>query len=111
MGEILGIPSDSPVGKFIAATEGRGPDEVGAALADAREMHMASEASAQAGQTAAPDTEMQTDHHLISFVEKDGCVYELDGAKLAPINHGPSNGNLLLKTTQVIKKEFMDIDP
>jgi len=28
------------------------------------------------------------DHHFIGFVQKEGCIYELDGCKEFPINHG-----------------------
>ncbi len=28
------------------------------------------------------------EHHFIAFVQKDGCVYELDGRKSGPVSHG-----------------------
>ena len=43
----------------------------------------------QEGQTAAPEPETQVLLHFICFIEKGGDLYELDGCKATPINHGP----------------------
>lgn len=109
--EEIGVPADSAIGKFLAAAKGKTPEEAGAALADANELHSASEASAAGGQTAAPEATAKTDHHFICFVEKDGDLYELDGGKVAPINHGPTGGEFLAAATQVIQGKFMAVDP
>merc|ERR1719436_2247328 len=45
--EALGLPAESPLGRFLEANRGRGPEEFGAALVDATDLHTASEASAQ----------------------------------------------------------------
>ena len=107
----MGIAADSPVGKFLAASAGKSAPEIGASLADATALHSASEGAAAGGQTAAPEATAQTDHHFIAFIEKDGDCYELDGGKQFAINHGPTEGDLLLKATQVIKANFMDPQP
>lgn len=107
----MGISAESKVGKFLAQTAGKSDAEIGAALAEASDLHVASEGAAAGGQTDAPEAEAQTDHHFICFVEKDGDCYELDGGKKFAINHGPTEGNLLLKSTQVIKACFMDPQP
>merc|ERR1711971_1372451 len=88
-------------------------DEVGALLADATELHAASEASAQHGQTAAPEATAEVKCHFIAFVEKEGCIYELDGAKLGPINHGRrSEHHTFLKAVAgVIQTQFIAKDP
>jgi ubiquitin carboxyl-terminal hydrolase L3 len=109
--EIMGIPSGSPLDKFLFAVKGRSPEERGLALADAKELHSASEASAQGGQTEAPEATADIDHHFICFVEKEGDVYELDGRKFAPINHGAAEPNLLFAVTRLVKEKFMDQDP
>lgn len=108
---IMGVESNTAIGKFLEKVSNLSPEEKGAALADATELHRASEKSAQGGQTAAPEATAKTDHHFICFVEKDGDVYELDGGKIAPINHGPAAPNLLFTATKVIKEKFMDQDP
>merc|ERR1719421_498887 len=107
----MGVDSSTAIGKFIADVSNLSPEEKGAALADATELHKASEKSAQGGQTAAPAATAKTDHHFICFVEKEGDVYELDGSKKCAINHGSSNGDFLTTATQVIREKFMEQDP
>jgi ubiquitin carboxyl-terminal hydrolase L3 len=109
--EVLGIPADSPIGEFVKATEGMTPHEAGAKLAEATQLHEASEESAAGGQTEAPEATARTDAHFIAFVQKDGDVYELDGGKAFPINHGPADEGLLAAAAQAIKKNFMEKDP
>lgn len=76
------------------------------------------------GQSEAPPDNL-TNNHFVCFTLADGCVYELDGRKAFPINHGsvqsilkadsdPSteeDSMLLEAAIAVIRKEFMDPDP
>lgn len=50
--------------------------------------------AAQQGVTAAPSADEEVDLHFIAFVHRDGCLYELDGRKAGPINHGASRCGL-----------------
>lgn len=36
-------------------------------------------------------------HHFIALVHKEGHLYELDGRKEFPINHGPTTADTLLE--------------
>lgn len=108
--QAVGLPVDSPLGKFLASTHSKNPGEIGLMLADAADLHTASEASAQGGQTAAPEADADVNNHFIAFVEKDGDVYELDGSKAFPINHGSAEGGLLVRAAKIIKG-FMEKDP
>ena len=55
--------------------------------------------AAKEGDTAAPQAEDDVDLHFVCFVAVDGALYELDGRKTAPINHGPSSPATLLSDT------------
>merc|ERR1719210_1813770 len=105
------INPDSPIGRFLHSIQGKSPEEAGTLLADAVELHQASDCSAQSGQTNAPEASASVDCHFVAFVEKGGDVYELDGTKQFPINHGNSDGNFLKAAASVIRACFMDQDP
>lgn len=109
--ERLELSSDSALARFLVGVEGKTSRDIGAALADFEEFHVASEEAAEEGQTEALEADEDTDHHFIAFVEKSGDVYELDGAKASPINHGSSEGDLLKVAARVIQDQFMKLDP
>lgn len=66
---------------------------------------------AQEGQTNTPSAEEPVNHHFIAFVHVDGSLYELDGRKAFPINHGPTTPDSLLEDSAKVCKEFMERDP
>ncbi|XP_008558674.1 ubiquitin carboxyl-terminal hydrolase [Microplitis demolitor] len=66
---------------------------------------------AQEGQTAAPPENEPVYHHFVAFVEKDGSLYELDGCKSIPINHGSTTQETLLTDAAKICREYMARDP
>ncbi|XP_023949033.1 ubiquitin carboxyl-terminal hydrolase isozyme L3 [Bicyclus anynana] len=66
---------------------------------------------AQEGQTNTPSADEPVNHHFITFVHKDGALYELDGRKPFPINHGSTTADSLLEDASKICKEFMARDP
>ena len=50
--------------------------------------------------------------HFIALVHVNGQLYELDGRKVAPVVHGPTTPETLLKdAVQVIQNTFMQRDP
>ncbi|PHZ08386.1 peptidase C12, ubiquitin carboxyl-terminal hydrolase 1 [Rhizopus microsporus ATCC 52813] len=65
--------------------------------------------AAAVGQTEAPDRETDVDLHFICFIEVDNHLYELDGRKLFPINHGKSND--LVESSVKIMKQYIARDP
>ncbi|KAI5635740.1 ubiquitin carboxyl-terminal hydrolase, family 1 domain-containing protein [Phthorimaea operculella] len=66
---------------------------------------------AQEGQTNTPGAQDEVNHHFIAFVHKDGVLYELDGRKAFPVNHGATCADSLLEDAAKVCKEFMARDP
>lgn len=66
---------------------------------------------AQEGQTNTPSAEDPVNHHFITFVHLDGALYELDGRKAFPINHGPTTPDTLLEDAAIVCKQFIARDP
>ncbi len=62
----------------------------------------------QQGQSEVVD---DTWNHFVCFVSRNGRLYELDGRKAAPIDHGPTSGDTFLRDAAAAVKEFMARDP
>ncbi|XP_027236835.1 ubiquitin carboxyl-terminal hydrolase isozyme L3 isoform X1 [Penaeus vannamei] len=102
---------DGPLKEFLEKTKDMGPDEKGTALENDEGISKAHEESAQEGQTEAPDRDTKLDMHFVAFVEVDGNLYELDGRKKFPINHGSTSADTLLKDAASACRKFIERDP
>ncbi|CAM1319695.1 UCHL3 (predicted) [Pycnogonum litorale] len=91
------LDESKPLKKFLELTKAMSPEERGKTLEKDEGICAAHEASAQEGQTAAPDRSEKVDLHFVAFVEKEGHLYELDGNCPFAINHGPSSPETLVK--------------
>lgn len=60
---------------------------------------------------APPDVETQVDNHFVTFVHKDGKLYELDGRKSFPIEHGPTTSKTFLEDAAKVCREFIEREP
>lgn len=87
----LKFKKDSPIEEFLIKTANMTPEERGLEVEKSRSIADVHEQQAAHGQTAPPDPDCQTDFHFVAFVEKNGRLYELDGRKSGPIDHGPSS--------------------
>ncbi|XP_078370704.1 ubiquitin carboxyl-terminal hydrolase isozyme L3-like [Oculina patagonica] len=96
---------------FIDSTRSLSPDEKGEKLENDENISGVHEACAQEGQTETPSAEEHVDLHFVSIVHKDGCLYELDGRKSCPINHGKTSKDTFLKDAAEVCKEYMKRDP
>lgn len=103
--------SDGHMKKFI--DEASALDAVGrGSLLDISEgIISAHKELAQEGQTNTPRAEDPVNHHFITFVHRDGAIYELDGRKAFPVNHGPTTDDSLLEDAAEVCKKFMARDP
>lgn len=106
---------DGALKKFLQNNKDKSPDDKGNSLLEAYDLFETSESSANSSeaQTAAPeDREQAVGHHFICFASVGGDLYELDGRKAYPINHGATKPESFLKdTATVIKKNFFAVLP
>jgi len=87
------------------------PEERAKVVEGEGELSCAHEETALQGQTAAPDANENTELHFVTFVHNNGRLYELDGRKKAPTNHGTTSDSALLKDTALVIKKVMERDP
>jgi len=87
------------------------PLERGKLLETSDKIMLAHDQIAQEGQTEAPNREEELITHFVAFVEKDGSLYELDGRRQGPINHGPTTPNSLLKDAAAVCQSRIARDP
>ncbi|XP_018567684.1 ubiquitin carboxyl-terminal hydrolase [Anoplophora glabripennis] len=103
--------------KLLEAAKGKTPEERGEMLAkpgndansEAFKLISAHQELAMEGQTEANPNE-QVNHHFVAFVEKDGNLYELDGRKDFPINHGTTSQETFLEDAAKVCRNFMERD-
>ncbi|XP_075971009.1 ubiquitin carboxyl-terminal hydrolase [Anticarsia gemmatalis] len=103
--------SDGLMKKFLEEAKGSDAAARGKLLEKSEGIINAHKELAQEGQTNTPSAEEPVNHHFIAFVHKNGTLYELDGRKAFPVNHGPTTPDSLLEDSAKICKEFMARDP
>lgn len=94
--------------KFYEDSKNKSPSERGELLVKSNNIEEAHKKAVEKGET---QVEEEVNTHFICFVERDGDLYELDGRKEFPINHGPTTPDTILKDACIQIKKFMDRDP
>uniref|UniRef100_UPI00398F71FC ubiquitin carboxyl-terminal hydrolase isozyme L3 n=1 Tax=Pristiophorus japonicus TaxID=55135 RepID=UPI00398F71FC len=107
----LEFDSDSVMKKFLEDSANLTPEEKAKYLEKDESIRVTHEFSAQEGQTEAPSLDEKVDLHFITFANIDGHLYELDGRKPFPINHGDTTADSLLEDAIGVCKTFMQRDP
>ncbi|XP_068243277.1 ubiquitin carboxyl-terminal hydrolase isozyme L3 [Palaemon carinicauda] len=102
---------DGPLKEFMEKTKSMSVEDRGHELEKDDGISKAHEESAQEGQTEAPDRDTKMDMHFIAFVEVEGSLYELDGRKKFPVNHGATTSETLLADAAKVCQEFIQRDP
>ncbi|KAG0362872.1 Ubiquitin carboxyl-terminal hydrolase isozyme L3 [Podila minutissima] len=107
----LKLDDGSIMKKFLEKTVALTPAERATALEQDQSLASVHESHASTGQTATPDLADEVNLHYVCLVERDGHLYELDGNKPYPINHGASSKDTFLTDAIKIAKEFIERDP
>lgn len=109
--EELKLEEGSMLKKFLEKTQEMDAHARGSELEKSDQIATVHEEIASEGQTAAPPREDNLVTHFVTFVHKDGHLYELDGRRESPINHGPTTAENLLKDASVVCKSRIERDP
>jgi ubiquitin carboxyl-terminal hydrolase L3 len=109
--EKLRFDADKHLSKFFGETKDLSPEERGKHLESDTTFGEVHEEVAQEGQTQAPPRDEKVDLHFVAFVHHKGTLYELDGRRDGPVNHGPTTEDSLLEDTAEVVKKFMARDP
>jgi len=96
---------------FFEQTKNMSAEDIAKVLEEDEEIEVTHSVAAQEGETANPSIDQRVDTHFISFSCVNGYLFELDGGKDFPINHGPSSDETLLEDACRVIQEFMARDP
>ncbi|GLV38493.1 Ubiquitin carboxy-terminal hydrolase [Carabus blaptoides fortunei] len=102
---------DGHLKQFLDDCKTMSPDDRGDFLQKADNIINAHKEIAQEGQTEAPDPDCPVNHHFVAFVHVDGNLYELDGRKEFPINHGPTTQDNLIEDAAKVCKDYIARQP
>ncbi|XP_021951365.1 ubiquitin carboxyl-terminal hydrolase isozyme L3 [Folsomia candida] len=109
--EDLKLDSESILKKFLENTKDMDAHARGLELEKFNQIATVHEEIASEGQTAAPSRDDTLVTHFVAFVHKDGHLYELDGRREFPINHGATTAEDLLKDAAAVCKSRIERDP
>ena len=90
------LDDDSILKKYLDAAKTLSAEERGKLLEGDSTFTSAHQELAQEGQTDANSGD-EVNHHFIAYINHNGNLYELDGRKAFPINHGPTTAATLLQ--------------
>ncbi|XP_073436495.1 ubiquitin carboxyl-terminal hydrolase isozyme L3 isoform X2 [Dendrobates tinctorius] len=107
----LDFENDSALKKFLDDSTSLSPEERAKFLEKDESIRVTHESSAQEGQTEAPNIDDKVDLHFVAFVHLQDHLYELDGRKPFPVNHGKTSEDTLLEDAIEVCRKFMQRDP
>ncbi len=100
----------SLLSNFYAKVQGKTAEEAGKIFENNDELKEKHVSAAEEGHTNVNEHQ-ETCNHFIAIVQSGGFVFELDGRKKRPVNHGPTSAETFLADACAVAKSFMDREP
>lgn len=104
------VKEDSMLAKFYAKAKGKSPQEAGNIFEGDDEIKDKHVDASKEGTTNVQE-HLNTNNHFIAFVNVDNTLYELDGRKEFPINHGPTSPDNFLADACQVCHRFIQREP
>lgn len=99
---------NSSIKAFIKESKQLEPEKKASKLESCKTIASAHETASVEGQTEAPAASESVEYHFISIIHYDDIIYEMDGRKLGPINHGPTTAESFLRDAIKVVRKFID---
>lgn len=105
------IAPSSYLDKFYDSTQSLAPKDIAERMEEDDALEEAHVESANEGQSEQVEDVHDVNNHFICFTHVDGSLYELDGRKDFPINHGPCTADTVLEESCKQVQQFMARNP
>lgn len=102
---------NSSIKEFIKDSKTLEPEVKANKFESCETIAAAHETASVEGQTEAPAASESVEYHFISIINNGNTIYEMDGRKHGPINHGPTSEKTFLRDAIKVVKKFVDISP
>ncbi|CAI5992615.1 unnamed protein product [Closterium sp. NIES-64] len=107
----LTLEQGSFLQQFFEKTKDMTPEDRAAYLEADTLLEKAHTDAAEAGDTRPPSMHECVDLHFVAFVTSGGRLYELDGRKPKPVDHGPSTPDTLLQDAARVMQQVIAASP
>ena len=102
------LDSDSIVNKFISQVKDKNAEARGEAFTNAKNIREAHVSNVDKGVTQVVE---KVDSHFVALTSFNGTLYEFDGTKDFPINHGKTTEGTFIDDACNVAQKFMERDP
>ena len=100
---------NSSIKQFIKESKQLEPEKKANKFESCEAVANAHAGASEEGQTEAPPASSPVEYHFISFIHNNCTIYEMDGRKHGPVNHGPTKNETFLKDAIQVVKKFVDL--